>query len=170
MRYAGLNTNDVINGQGICVSLFTQGCPHHCKGCFNPETWDPNAGLEVPADIKEQIIEAINKNGIQRNFSVLGGEPLSPWNRKWVLEILESVLSSCPKTKIFLWTGYELADLLTNTDPVVSSILDKIDILIDGPFVEEKKDFSIKLRGSPNQKIWEKHNGIWEDISQKFDN
>ena len=169
MRYAGVIQNDVVNGQGVCVSFWTQGCPHHCEGCFNPETWDFNGGYEAPSDLAERIVKAISANGIQRNFSVLGGEPLSPWNRKWVLEILESVLSSCPKTKIFLWTGYEMSELLTNTDTVVSSILNEIDVLVDGKFEKDKKDFSITLRGSCNQNIWEKNCGKWECVSNKYD-
>ena len=170
MRYAGLNCNDVVNGQGICVSFWTQGCPHHCKGCFNPETWSFSGGYELPPDIKGQIVKAISKNGIQRNFSVLGGEPLCAENRKMVLEILTAVRAAYPNIKIFLWTGYEIEDLLTSTDDVVSSILDKIDVLIDGKFDEEKIDFSLALRGSCNQWIWEKdEEGNWDINMQKYD-
>lgn len=77
VRYANINKNDLINGEGVSVSFWTQGCPHHCKGCHNPETWNFQGGLEAPPmQILEEILDAIVANGIQRNFSVLGGEPL----------------------------------------------------------------------------------------------
>ena len=170
MQYAGLNYNDVVNGQGVCVSFWTQGCPHHCKGCFNPETWSFSEGYKLPSDIKGQIVKAISKNGIQRNFSVLGGEPLCPENRKLVLEILTAVRAAYPNLKIFLWTGYELEELLSSTDDVISSILEKIDTLIDGKFEKEKIDFTLALRGSKNQMIWEKNEeGAWEIVNKKYD-
>lgn len=170
MRYAGINYNDVVNGQGVCVSFWTQGCPHYCKGCFNPETWSFCGGYELPSDIKGQIVKAISKNGIQRNFSVLGGEPLCPENQKMVLEILTAVRAAYPNIKIFLWTGYLLDNLLSSNDDVVSSILEKIDVLIDGKFDKEKIDFTLALRGSSNQHIWEKDKeGNWNINEKKYD-
>lgn len=171
MRYAGLKLNDATNcDQGIVVSFWTQGCPHRCEGCHNPETWSYDGGLEVPTDIKGQIVKAISANGVQRNFSILGGEPLCPENSKLVLEILTAVRAAYPKIKIFLWTGYLANDLFNSTDSVVSSILNKIDVLIDGPFEKEKMDFSIKLRGSINQIVWEKDTeGVWQDRTEEYD-
>ena len=170
MRYAGINYNDVVNGQGVCVSFWTQGCPHHCEDCFNPETWSFDKGYELPSDIKGQIVKAISNNGIQRNFSILGGEPLCPENRKMVLEILTAVHAAYPNIKIFLWTGYRIEDLLTSTDDVVSSILEKINVLIDGKYEKEKKDLTLALRGSSNQNIWEKDDdNIWIIKNKKYD-
>lgn len=159
MRYAGINPNDVVNGEGVCVSFFTQGCPHHCDGCFNPETWDYCGGYEVPADIKGKIVKLLSANGVQRNLSILGGEPLCPENQKLVLDILTAVRAAYPHIKIFLWTGYkmsELEKLSYDSNSVVKSILDKIDVLIDGKFEKEKRDFTLKLRGSSNQHIYRK--------------
>ena len=169
MKYAGLNYNDVVNGQGVCVSFWTQGCPHHCKGCFNPETWSFSGGYELPSDIKGQIVKAISNNGIQRNFSILGGEPLCPENQKMVLEILNAVRAAYPNIKIFLWTGYEFSDLINTDNSVVSSILEKIDVLIDGPFQEENKDLTLALRGSANQSIWEKDKNEWKIANNKYE-
>ena len=169
MKYAGLNYNDVVNGQGVCVSFWTQGCPHHCKGCFNPETWSFSGGYELPSDIKGQIVKAISNNGIQRNFSILGGEPLCPENQKMVLEILNAVRAAYPNIKIFLWTGYEFSDLINTDNSVVSSILEKIDVLIDGPFQEENKDLTLALRGSANQSIWEKDQHEWKIANNKYE-
>ena len=91
MKYAGYMPNDFVNGEGVCVSLWTAGCPHRCPGCFNSEIWDYDNGKTVPNDIKGQIVKAISANGIQRNFSVLGGEPLSPQNREFVNDIIKIV-------------------------------------------------------------------------------
>jgi anaerobic ribonucleoside-triphosphate reductase activating protein len=148
MKYAGINKNDVVNGQGVCVSVWVQGCPHHCEGCFNPETWDFNGGYDVPNDIKGQVVKALSANGVQRNLSILGGEPLCPENSKLVLEILNAVRSAYPNIKIFLWTGEILSNLLSNKDSVVNSILDKIDVLIDYKnnvhfIVQDKKKIDI---------------------------
>lgn len=158
MRYSGLVKNDFANGKGVCVSLFTQGCPHRCKGCFNPETWDYDGGKEVPADLSQQIIQAISANGIQRNFSILGGEPLCPENREFVNNIINKVKQNYPTIKIFIWTGYTLEDLQKENNPIINSILSNIDTLIDGPYVDELRDLTLELRGSKNQKI--RHNGI----------
>jgi anaerobic ribonucleoside-triphosphate reductase activating protein len=152
MRYAKINPNDVANGEGICVSLFVQGCPHRCKGCFNPETWDFEGGFEFTDREMNFILEALTANGVQRNFSVLGGEPLAPWNKETVLEIIKTVREKYKDIKIYLWTGYELDRL---KDPLIEEIMFLVDYIIDGPFEEDKKDLTLKLRGSSNQKIWD---------------
>lgn len=152
-RYAGLNTNDFINGQGTCVSFFVQGCPHHCPECFNPETWDFDGGQPLPTDIRGQIIKAICANGIIRNFSVLGGEPLCKENIDEVDSIITAVRTAYPHIKIFVWTGYTLEELQKISDKKISNILSQIDFLIDGPFIKDEKDLTLKLRGSRNQRI-----------------
>ena len=153
MRIAGINYNDFANGEGVCVSLFVQGCPHHCDGCFNPETWDFNKGSELPFDIRGQLIKAITKNGIQRNFSVLGGEPLCPENVKEVNNIITGIRTAFPDIKIFVWTGYTLEELKAKQDLFIENILNNIDVLIDGQFELAYRDITLKLRGSSNQRI-----------------
>ncbi len=152
-RYAGLITNDFANGTGVCVSYWTQGCPHHCTGCQNPQTWDFNGGEEVPADIRGQIIKAICENGIIRNFSVLGGEPLCDENMEEVEKIISAVRTAYPQIKIFVWTGYTIAELHDRHNPIIASILSKIDVLIDGKYEESKRNLTLPLRGSSNQRI-----------------
>ncbi len=152
-RYAGLITNDFANGTGTCVSFWTQGCPHHCPGCQNPETWSFNGGHELPTDIKGQIIKAICANGITRNFSILGGEPLCEENLDKVDNIITSVRAAFPHIKIFLWTGYTLEELKEKKDSRINHILLNIDTLIDGPFIEAERDITLELRGSKNQRI-----------------
>ena len=155
MKYSGLIKNDIVNGQGVCVSLFVQGCPHRCPGCFNPETWNPEEGIEIPVDLKGQIIKAISANGIIRNFSVLGGEPLAPYNLEFVNNILTAVKAAYPQILIYLWTGYTLEELAgrKQSEDVLYELLNKVDILIDGPFIEEQKDLTLPLRGSKNQRV-----------------
>ena len=155
MKYAGYMPNDFVNGEGVCVSLWTAGCPHRCPGCFNSEMWDYNNGKPVPNDIKGQLVKAISANGIQRNFSILGGEPLSEDNRAFVDDIVKSIRSAYPHIKIYLWTGYTYQELLDLDNKYINSILSQINFLIDGRFEEDKKDLTLKLRGSSNQKIIE---------------
>ena len=157
-RYAGLITNDFANGTGTCVSFWTQGCPHHCPGCQNPETWSFDGGQEVPTDIRGQIIKAICANGIIRNFSVLGGEPLCDENLEEVDKIITAVRIAYPQIKIFVWTGYIIEELKEKHDEKIDSILSQIDVLIDGPFIEAERDITLELRGSKNQRIL--HRGI----------
>ena len=157
-KYAGLNINDFANGKGVCVSYFVQGCPHRCQGCFNPETWDFQGGFDRPDDIRGQIIKAICANGITRNFSVLGGEPLCEENLEDVENIIIGVRTAFPNIKIFVWTGYTLEQLTLKNNEHINNILNHIDVLIDGPFIESQKDLTLELRGSKNQRIL--HKGI----------
>ena len=152
-RYAGLITNDFANGTGTCVSFWTQGCPHHCPSCQNPETWDFQGGKEVPTDIRGQIIKAICANGITRNFSVLGGEPLCDENLDEVDKIITCVRTAYPQIKIFVWTGYILEELKEKKNDKINHILSQIDVLIDGPFIQAERDITLELRGSRNQRI-----------------
>ena len=163
-RYNTIIPNDVVNGEGVCVSFFVQGCPHHCPDCFNEETWDFHGGQEYMESTKWEIIKAIGANGIQRNFSVLGGEPLAPQNIQMTAEVVDAVRHAYPKIKIFLWTGYNFDDLTLHLSEPLSKIFKSIDVIIDGPFVKELKNLSLKLRGSSNQHIYIKQNKGWEMV------
>lgn len=154
LRIAALNKNDFINGEGVSVSLWMQGCPHHCKGCHNPEQWDFNGGKSVEIEnLLNEIYEAITANNIQRNFSILGGEPLAQRNIENTLEILAKIKQKFPTIKTYVWTGYTLEELLSLYD---KNIFDNIDTLIDGRFILEERDITLKLRGSRNQRILQK--------------
>lgn len=154
MRLAGLKLNDCIDGEGISVSLWTQGCPHHCPGCHNPETWDFCGGyIDENNELRGKIIKGLTANGIKRNFSILGGEPLCKENAEDVLTIITCVKIALPDTKVFLWTGYTYEELESWNDATINNILSKVDILIDGPFIQEKRDLSLWLRGSLNQRV-----------------
>lgn len=151
MRYAGLIKNDFSAAPGTSVTFFSQGCPNHCPGCHNPETWDFAGGLEFESDTLQQIIDALKANGIQRNFCIMGGEPLCPENQFLTLLLVNSVKERLPDIKIYIWTGYRLEDILNNGK--VEQILEKTDVVIDGPYLEMYKDRSLFMRGSTNQRI-----------------
>lgn len=155
MRYAGLNGNDFADGENVCVSLWTQGCPFKCPGCHNPETWDFEGGYEVPQDIRGQIIKAISANGIIRNFSILGGEPLCEENLDFVLNIVDAVRVAYPNIKIYIWSGYTFKELLERQDNRIIKILQQCNYLIDGRYDANLRDITLKLRGSSNQNIIE---------------
>lgn len=150
MRYAGLNKNDMINGKGVCVSVWLQGCPHKCSGCHNPETWDPQGGTEINRDVLiEKIKKAITANGIIRNVSILGGEPLAPYNIDDLLYILKEIKEFSPTSLIYLWTGY----IVANFDEKQKQVWDYVDLIVDGPYIEALRDITLPLRGSSNQTI-----------------
>ena len=152
-KIANIKWNDTANGPGIGVSVYVQGCPHHCVGCWNPETWSFEGGFEAPRDIRDQIIKGLSANGVKRCLNILGGEPLCKQNRDLVNEIVTAVRTAYPDIKIYLWSGYTYQDLLSMNSPVVISILEKCDVLIDGRFELENRDITLKLRGSSNQNI-----------------
>ena len=153
MKYAGIIYDDFVNGENVCVSLWMQGCHFHCKGCHNQQTWDFNGGYEMPENFESDILKAISKNGIQRNFSMLGGEPLCPENRAFVCNLIKKVRETYPIIKIFVWTGYELEELRAENDKAINEILENINVLITGRFILEQRDITLPLRGSRNQKI-----------------
>lgn len=153
MRYSGLVLNDVAAAPGVSVSFFTQGCPHHCPGCFNPETWDYNGGKEFTTDILKTIINGLNANGIERNLCIMGGEPLCENNLFLTRLIVSEVKKASPDTKIYIWTGYLYEDLLDKCDPQIVEILNNTFCLVDGPFNEELKDLTLQMCGSSNQRL-----------------
>ena len=149
MRFSKIKDNDIANGLGITMSLWTQGCPHHCVGCFNKETWDYDAGKEFTEDDFNYIIENIDKNNIKRDLSILGGEPLCPENVDEVIILCKEFKKHYPDKMIYLWTGYTLEDF----NDVQNEILRYIDVLIDGKLELENRNLSIMLRGSSNQRV-----------------
>ena len=153
MRYAGINYNDMCAAPGVSVTLFTQGCPHHCEGCHNPETWDFNGGKEFTPEVLRNIVAGLTKNGIERSFCIMGGEPLCEQNTLLTLMTIQYVKQRLPKIKIYLWTGYYYEELLKSPDPKIPLILKEVDVLIDGPFVNSLRDITLKMRGSSNQNI-----------------
>ena len=153
MNYAKIIKNDTTAGQGFCVSLYVQGCPHHCPGCFNPETWDFAGGTLFTDNVAQEIWEALTANNIQRKLCILGGEPLAPRNRLDLAWFIIQTRLKFPDIKIYIWTGYLIEDLIAEDDLNLINILHQIDYLIDGPFIESERDITLKMRGSKNQRI-----------------
>ena len=153
MRYAGLNKNDFTAAPGVSVSFFTQGCPFHCPGCHNPETWRFDGGKEFTPQVLDEIIEALTANGINRSLAIMGGEPLCEENEFLTLLVISQVKEKLPETKIYVWTGFLYEDLLKNSSPHLQKILAQTDILIDGPYIESLRDITLPMRGSSNQRI-----------------
>lgn len=155
MRYAGMIKNDIAAGEGVNVSFFTQGCPFKCKGCHNPQTWDFSGGKEFSPATLTELLDALSANGVKRNLSIMGGEPLCEENIFLVSLIILSVKEQFPDIKIYVWTGYTYEDLQIRSqlEPKIKTILDNIDYLIDGPFILEERDITLAMRGSRNQRI-----------------
>jgi len=153
MRYAGIIKNDIAAGKKVNVSFFTQGCPHHCPGCHNPETWDFLGGKEFTPEVLNELVESLTANGVQRNLSIMGGEPLCQENLFLTNLIISHVKSKLPDIEIYVWTGYTYEELLRRHDKRTTDILDKIDYLIDGPFILAERDITLAMRGSRNQRI-----------------
>ena len=155
MYYATIKKTDVANGPGIRVSLFVSGCTHACKGCFNSEAWDFCYGKEFTEETEKEIMQALAPDYI-RGFSVLGGEPMEPQNRETVLQILKKVHAVYPQKDIWCYTGYDYEkDLLRweREEQLMTELLSLIDVLVDGEFVEEKKNLRLAFRGSENQRL-----------------
>ena len=159
-NYAKINSMDVVNGEGIRVSIFFSGCSHHCKGCFNSELWDFNYGVLFTQETIDTIIELMKPDYI-KGLSILGGEPFD--NILNLEELCLSVKSVYSNKDIWVWTGYKI-DYIKNPScfkGVTNRILDNIDVLIDNRYEEDKRDLTLKWRGSSNQRIWRKINGLW---------
>lgn len=156
MKYATIKEIDVANGPGIRVSLFVSGCTHHCKGCFNPETWNFNYGDDFTPEVEDRILEAM-KPAYIKGFSLLGGEPFEPQNQEALLPFLRRVKAAYPNKTIWCYSGYDFEkDMLTgNLGPweVTHEMLTLIDVLVDGEFVLEKKNPNLRFRGSENQRV-----------------
>lgn len=153
MNYADIKRVDVANGPGVRVSLFVSGCTHHCKECFNPETWDFSFGSPFGEKQVEEILDLLGRSYI-RGLSLLGGEPFEPQNQRTVLNLVRRVREMLPQKDIWCYTGYLFEDLAAGKVGEQSrALLEQLDILVDGPFVLEKKDLGLRFRGSSNQRI-----------------
>ena len=156
MNYADIKKYDIANGPGVRVSLFVSGCTHHCPGCFNPETWDFNFGKPIDSEVINEIVEALQTDYIH-GLSLLGGEPFEYNNQIALLPLLKEVKARFPQKDIWCYTGYDFEkDLLDTMCPKweeTKQMLSYIDILVDGEFIEAKKDLALRFRGSSNQRI-----------------
>lgn len=171
MNYAEIKSLDVANGLGIRVSLFVSGCRNHCKGCFNADTWDFDYGNPFTEEVENQILEYLKPNHIT-GLSVLGGEPFEEENQEILAPFLQKVKTQFPQKNIWCWSGYLLDKDLLNSNgkkhtEFTEKMLDCIEFFVDGRFIEEKKNIALDFRGSENQRIWRKIDGVWKVVSGK---
>lgn len=160
MNYCEILTSDIANGDGVRVSLFVSGCTHHCKGCFNTSTWDFAAGRPFTRATEDLILAELNHPWIA-GLTLLGGDPMEPANQRALVPFLRRVRAEVPGKTVWCYTGcvYErdlLAPSRWRTD-VTDEFLSLVDVLVDGPFIEELKDVSLRFRGSANQRILHLH-------------
>ena len=157
MHYGQIITMDTANGPGFRVSLFVSGCSNHCEGCFQPQTWDPNFGMDFTHDLEDYIIEELKEPCHNGRLTILGGDPFELYNQGAVFSLLERVVKELPKKNIWIYTGYLYEDLISedwvNHTIWTKSILDFADVIVDGPFILSKKDLRLRLCGSRNQRI-----------------
>lgn len=156
MNYATIKPVDIANGEGVRVSLFVSGCRHHCKNCFNPETWNFSYGKVLDDNVCQEILDKLSPDYIS-GFTILGGEPFEPENQPQLLQLTELIKKHYPNKNIWCYTGFLmdkelLGDSRANT-PYTKELLKNIDVLVDGRFVEELKNISLKFRGSSNQRV-----------------
>lgn len=156
MNYATIKNFDIANGEGVRVSLFVSGCNHHCPGCFNSIAWDFNYGEPFTDETISKLLQMLKNDNI-RGLSLLGGEPFDPINQQGLIEFLRIYKNELPNKDIWCYTGYTLdKDLVPGgiayTD-VTDEMLSYIDVLVDGKFILEQKNISLRFRGSENQRI-----------------
>ena len=156
MHYGNIKECEIADGPGVRVSLFVSGCRHHCKGCFNAETWDFNYGKPYTKETEDEIIQLLASDFVH-GFTLLGGEPFDPENQVELVKLLKRIRETYPQKDIWCYTGY-LYDVdlpeggKVHTD-VTDEMLSYIDVLVDGEFVEAEKDVTLVFRGSRNQRI-----------------
>ena len=152
MKYASIVRADIANGEHFRVSLFVSGCSRNCKGCFNKEAQDPEFGKPFDEEAKQKIFSEL-KHDWCKGLSLLGGEPLSKLsdNRVQVIAFAKEVKEKFPEKDIWCWSGYTFEEI--KADDSMKDILKYVDVLVDGPFIEDQKDLSIPFRGSRNQRI-----------------
>ena len=158
MNYATIKWTDIANGEGVRISLFVSGCPHHCKNCFNEIAWDFIYGELFDKQVEEKILEKLGASYIA-GLSLLGGEPLEPQNQRALYPFLQRMKDRYPNKTIWCYTGFTLdvehaclKEIQKNTE-VTQELLSLMDVLVDGAYVEELKDVRLKFRGSANQRI-----------------
>ena len=152
MNYATIKNCDIANGPGVRVSLFVSGCTHHCPGCFNEVAWDFDYGQPFTQQTIESILDMLRPDYI-RGLTLLGGEPFEPQNQAAVVELLRQVRAALPEKTIWAFSGYLYEDIVSGKLGDTREYLSYLDVLVDGPFIEAKKNLALRFRGSDNQRL-----------------
>ena len=173
MNYATIKPRDIANGPGVRVSLFVSGCTHRCPGCFNEEAWDFNFGQPFTQEVIDRILEDLSPSFV-KGLTLLGGEPFDPRNQPAIVELLRQIKAKYPEKSIWAFSGYLFdKDILPGKlgDPAITrEYLSYLDVLVDGPFVQAKKNLTLRFRGSENQRLIDVRKSLetgtvvlWED-------
>lgn len=153
MNYATIKNNDIANGPGVRVSLFVSGCTHRCPGCFNEVAWDFDYGEPFTEEVMDSIVDMVSKPHI-KGLTLLGGEPFEPQNQAGIVALLRKIKAACPDKTIWAFSGYLFdRDITSGRLGDTAEYLSYLDVLVDGPFVEAKKNLSLRFRGSENQRL-----------------
>ena len=172
MNYGSIHKYDIANGTGIRTSIFVSGCQHACKGCFNPEVWDFEYGNKYTNEVQEDLLNELDKAYIE-GLSLLGGEPMHPRNQEDVLQLVIETKKRYPNKNIWCYTGFDFNDDILNKMvkflPYTRKILENIDVIVDGKFIEDKKDLSLHFRGSSNQRIIDVQKSLKENKVVLYD-
>ncbi len=156
MYYGEIKNCDIADGEGVRVTLFVSGCTNHCPGCFQPQTWDFNYGQPFTRETEDQLLEMLKPDYIN-GLTLLGGEPFEPENQRVLLPFVRRVKETYPDKTVWSFTGFTLDRLTDPADPkhceATEELLSLIDVLVDGPFIHEKKNLALRFRGSENQRL-----------------
>ena len=155
MRYASMRNLDISNGENIGVSLFVQGCHFHCNNCFNSETWDFEGGYSWTEKSIKDFLNLVNRSYIKR-VSILGGEPLTSRNVEEIFHLISTIRKLFPTKTIWLYTGFTWEQIMnpTNSDDILrKEIVSQCDVVVDGEYIDELRDITLKWRGSSNQRV-----------------
>ena len=155
MNYGAIKKCDIANGVGVRTVLFVSGCTHHCKGCFQPETWNFDYGERYTKETEDEIIESLRPDNVD-GITLLGGEPFEPENQRELVKLLRRIKKELPQKTVWSFSGYTYEELTGDSRAVcevTKDMLSMLDVLVDGEFVEAKRNISLRFRGSENQRL-----------------
>ena len=155
MNYGAIKKCDIANGVGVRTVLFVSGCTHHCKGCFQPETWNFDYGERYTKETEDEIIESLKPDYVD-GITLLGGEPFEPENQRELVKLLRRIKKELPKKTVWSFSGYTYEELTGDSRAVcevTNEMLSMLDVLVDGEFIEAKRNISFRFRGSENQRL-----------------
>lgn len=155
MNYGAIKKCDIANGVGVRTVLFVSGCTHHCKGCFQPETWNFDYGEKYTKETEDEIIESLKPDYVD-GITLLGGEPFEPENQRELVKLLRRIKKELPKKTVWSFSGYTYEELSGDSRAVcevTNEMLSMLDVLVDGEFIEAKRNISLRFRGSENQRL-----------------
>ncbi len=155
MNYGAIKKCDIANGVGVRTVLFVSGCTHHCKGCFQPETWSFDYGERYTKETEDEIIESLKPDYVD-GITLLGGEPFEPENQRELVKLLRRIKKELPQKTVWSFSGYTYEELTGDSRAVcevTNEMLSMLDVLVDGEFVEAKRNISLRFRGSENQRL-----------------